>query len=412
MMWVFESRDISRNGGYSPLTTPFGYYGLMFHDGCVKAGSGFNFSMWAAGRGATEAPPLERMPRLIATGLPDAQFSAFGGEGTGVKLRGSAYTEAAQSTIQALRVAVYDGVPTYFGYFYDEPTHRWRLYCAGQKPAKRGNPVQAPGRLDGNLSRTGSFLEVPGAPGRVMNGDLVRTTARRGWFYGSDGKFYPAVQGREEEPVDQAETKPAQARPGQQGKAPQTTANAGEGKTTVVAANQMVYKMADYGTQGWVAMTMGGMEYYSKAEQPVTKGAKPELPEYLRPDKVAGLFRVPVDFGASKISSMNFPQAVLDYELKETGPNSKAALYYGTVDCITFQGNDSGELKKGTPTMQAMVSKERTWQSRTPGQSVKAGINQFRLSGLKSGTAYYYRLYVEHDEGKSWDYVSGIFKTP
>ena len=61
--------------------------------------------------------------------------------------------------------------------------------------------------------------------------------------------------------------------------------------------------------------------------------------------------------------------------------------------------------------MQAMVSKERTWQSKTPEQPVKAGINQFKLSGLKGKTTYYYRLYVEHDEGKSWDYVSGSFKT-
>ena len=173
----------------------------------------------------------------------------------------------------------------------------------------------------------------------------------------------------------------------------------------------MVYRMADYETQGWTAMTTGGMEYYARAEAPATTRARVALPEYLQPDIAAGLFRVPVDFGKANATRVGAHDAVLEYELKATGPHSRAVLYYGPVDCITFIGNGRAEQEKGTPTMRAMVRPERTWQARTPEQAVTAGGNSFALSGLKAGTTYYYRLYVEHDEGKSWDYVSGCFKT-
>ena len=59
-----------------------------------------------------------------------------------------------------------------------------------------------------------------------------------------------------------------------------------------------------------------------------------------------------------------------------------------------------------------MFRPERTWQSATPERKVTTGMNQFKLGGLKKGTTYYYRLFVTHDQGKSWDYQSGSFKTP
>ena len=59
-----------------------------------------------------------------------------------------------------------------------------------------------------------------------------------------------------------------------------------------------------------------------------------------------------------------------------------------------------------------MFRPERTWQSATPQQKVTTGMNQFKLGGLTKGTVYYYRLFVTHDQGKSWDYQSGSFRTP
>jgi hypothetical protein len=37
--------------------------------------------------------------------------------------------------------------------------------------------------------------------------------------------------------------------------------------------------------------------------------------------------------------------------------------------------------------------------------------NRFRLADLQAGMTYYYRLFVTHAEGKSWDYHSGRFTT-
>jgi hypothetical protein len=44
-MWVFESKSMNGASSYSPLTTPFGYFGTSFGGDQPR---GFNFSMWAA----------------------------------------------------------------------------------------------------------------------------------------------------------------------------------------------------------------------------------------------------------------------------------------------------------------------------------------------------------------------------
>ncbi len=54
---------------------------------------------------------------------------------------------------------------------------------------------------------------------------------------------------------------------------------------------------------------------------------------------------------------------------------------------------------------------ERTWQFATPEQNVATGMNHFELSGLSAATTYHYRLFVTHDQGKSWDYRSANFQT-
>jgi hypothetical protein len=80
----------------------------------------------------------------------------------------------------------------------------------------------------------------------------------------------------------------------------------------------------------------------------------------------------------------------------------------GTVDCLTYPPQ---KATKGSAVQIDMYHPERTWQSSTPERRVTAGTNPFKLSGLKAGTTYYYRLFITHDQGKSWDYQSGSFKT-
>ena len=132
------------------------------------------------------------------------------------------------------------------------------------------------------------------------------------------------------------------------------------------------------------------------------------MPEYLSPEKTAQLFELPVSFGASKASEVSPDHASIDYEIIKTGPNSKAILYYGTVDSLTYPPQ---KVTRGSAVLIDMYRPEHTWQSATPAQTVTTGMNQFKLSGLKVGTTYYYRLFVTHAHGKSWDYQSGSFKT-
>ena len=388
-MWVFETRSVSKTSSYSPLTTPFGYYGTSFkNDGRIPAGAGFNFSMWIAGRSATEAPPIEKMARLIGTDIPQADYSTFGGEGTGVKFRGAtAYKDEVDRTIQALRIETTDdGLMTYYGYFYDEQEKRWKLYASAQAPAGRKNGKNGPNF--GTMRGTGSFCEIPGPPNRERSGDLVREIMRRGWFYGSDQKWYRAQMGIDADGVP-----------------------APKEEETGPVSSKRVYYMKNYFTDGWMSMATGGIELYASnapATRPLKEGAVSQLPEYLSPDKAPQLFELPVQFGKSGATKVTSDQATIGYEIKKTGPNSKAVLYYGTVDSLTYPAQ---KVTKGSPAEIDMHRPDRTWQSATPEQKAVAGMNQFNLTGLKAGTRYYYRLYVVHDQGKSWDYQSGNFKT-
>lgn len=403
-LWVFETMDVGKTGSYSPLTTPFGYFGTSFmNGGKIPAGAGFNFSIWIANRNGTEAPPIEKMARLIGTDIPDAQYSTFGGEGTGVKFRGGAYKQATDRTIQALRVELgEDGLQTYYGYFYDELEKRWKLYASAQCPSRKN--------ANGLLGSTGSFCEIPGPPNRERSGDLVREIKRRGWFYGSDQKWYRAQIGNLPDEADLDEAAVAEAAPA--AKKPRAKRQAPAAAAPETASSKRVYYKPDYATEGWMGMATGGIETYlgnaAVNEKPaVKKGVPVPQPDYLAPEKVAQLFDLPVIFGAAKVSELAADHATIEYEIKKTGPNSKAILYYGTIDSLTYPAK---KVDKGSPVEIDMFRPERTWQAATPEQEVKAGMNAFKLSGLKPGTTYYYRLFVQHDEGKSWDYVSGNFK--
>ncbi len=390
-MWVFETRPVAKTSSYSPLTTPFGYFGTSFKDaGRIPPGSGFNFSMWIAGRNATEALPIEKMTRLIGTDLPDAHYSTFGSEGTGIRFAGVAYKDGADRTIQALRIEFADdGLRTYYGYFYDEPEQRWKVWASTQAPGPKKTAKSGPDF--GTLRGTGSFCEIPGPPNRERSGDVVREIKRRGWFYGSDQTWYRAQMSDDSDSGKRKKAKPS-------------SPDRLDGKRT--------YYMEDYATDGWMSMATGGMENYIATDQdhqpPRHDGAPAALPEYLSPEKTVQLFQLPIEFGESNASQVSANRAVIDYEIKQTGPNSKAVLYYGTVDCLTYPPQ---KVTQGSAVQIDMHRPERTWQSATPEQNIANGLNHFKLSDLRSATTYHYRLFVTHDQGQSWDYQSNQFKT-
>ena len=372
-IWVFETRAVSKISSYSPMTTPFGYFGTVFDEqGRVPKNGSFNFSMWVGSDKATAAPPLPEMSRLLATSLPDAEYSTFGHEGTGVKFRkATAYPEGAARTIQALRAERKGSLWTFHGYFYDESRGRWRLFASAQDFDPRRVSKDA-----GTLRSTGSFCEVPGPPAVERTGDLPRVIARRGWFQGSDGTWHAAILEPTRESRGTAGTSPT---------------------------NQRVTQ----DKEGWFVMATGGVDFLPSAKSSASASASsPTLPDYLSPAKVAQLREGSVDFKGSVTKVLPGGAAEVTYRLGSLGPAAQAVLHYGTVDCLTFV---AGKPVNNSSVERDIYSPARVWQKSTPSQTASSGNNVFRLAGLTPGSTYHYRLFVSHGEGKAWDEVSGSF---
>lgn len=391
-LWVFETQGLSANSSYVPITTPFGYFGTPLNDaGRVKAGAGFNFSMWLANRNAQHAPPTDQLPQLIATSLPHGEFGSFGGEGTGVRMQGTAYPNGADRIIQALRVEKRDEQQIFYGYFYDETSHAWKLYAAAEKPLsakeKRAGDV--------DLKQAGSFCEVPGPPATERSGDVVRVIRRRGWFMGEDQTWSRA--GFASNRKNAADDDPAD------------TTGAAENPAGPLSSRQAVHA-PDFTQAGWMIMSTGGIGVRAiGADVPANIPPTPQgLPEYLTPEKTAQLFALPVEFAGNKVADITRDSATVTYNLRKTGENSKGILYYGPQDCLTYLPR---EIKNGSPVERELFGPDRTWPSSLAEQNVQQGDNAFKLHDLKPGTTYFYRLYVHHDQGKSWDYASGQFQT-
>ncbi len=389
-MWVFETECVTPVSSYSPITTPFGYFGTSFIDGKIPRGAGYNFSMWAANNKADEAPTLEAMPQLIATGHPEATFSSFGHEGTGLKLRDAVvHPNGADRAIQAMRMTSDAGVDTFYGYVYNEDRQRWRLFAVGSKPQR------TPGRPS-DMTSAGSFCEVPGPPNVQRTGDVKRVIRRRGWFYGSDRRWYLADM-----PTPSVQAKSPRAR--------QDRARLAQGLLPI-ALNQYSRRAENYLTEGWIESATGGMECYraDQTSDQSNRQAKVSLPEYLATDKIAQLFALPIEFAESRTRTVTAQTAAIEYRLPRSGEDATAVLYYGTRDCMTFRRPD----KVGAAGVQRDVfDKSRTWQSATPPQPVRSGSNKFTLDNLDPGTTYYYRLFVSNTEGQSWDFRSSSFST-
>ncbi len=368
-MWVFETQSVTPVSSYSPITTRFGYFGASFgSDG--RAAGGVNFSMWAASRNAKQAPPLNEMPHLLATGNPQAEFGGFGHEGSGVKIRNwEPFAHHPRSVIQALRVQSKDGYDTWTGYLFDERTRRWVLYAVGRRPTqlRRGQTE--------TFLRPASFCEIPGPPATQRSGDIRRIMRRRGWFYGEDHRWHP---------VDR-----------------QTSGNP---RTARDPVNKFIAA-----EDGWFLMGTGGVEMLDPVTEVRLSETSDRLPVFLQPDVAQQLFELPVEFGETSAEAGR-TTATVSYDLKDAGPDATAVLHYGPVDCLTFVARKlHGTEKAGVS--EKLLSADRVWAHTTATQSVSNGRNRFQLDNLKPATRYFYRLLVTNRRGKSWAFDSGSFET-
>jgi hypothetical protein len=357
------TRSICDFSSYSPITTPFGYYGTSFGSDRRSNGN-FNFSMWAAGARGT-IPPLEQMPHLLAAGSPEAEFSGFGHEGSGVKLREwIPMPDRPELCIQALRVESNEKYDTYSGYFWDHPTRRWKLYAVGRK--WNGQKVKE------HLT-PGSFCEIPGPPQVQRTGDLVREVRRRGWHYGEDKKWHPmdTFNCRSKDP-----------------------------------ANKFWYTT----DEGEFAMGTGGMRYY-EFKQPSAPINENQLPEFLTPEATAQLTRLPAGIKEFTATSVTRNSATIQLAMAPAGTNSHARIFYGETDCLTFAKRQLHGTERKSEVSQSTQADKRSWSNNSQRIALKDGLNQITLTGLKPATTYYYRCLITNDQGKCWTFQTNSFST-
>lgn len=310
-LWIMEVRPLpSQNDFYSPITTPFGYFGSTFNaDG---TSSGINFSMWSFSAGKQE-PPIAQLSHLLAVGSAQATFDGFTHEGTGVKPRkwnpyaGRKLTNAPL----ALRLDPGDPYDTYTGYFFDEAIQSWRLYASGRKWSGKGSTQ--------NLL-PGCFVEVPGPPHIQRTGHIVRSADLRGWCRDSTGTWHTL-----------------------------DTMNGSKSDAAREQTNSLWSRSPD----GWFRMATGGLTHFRYPNGVVVKIDKfKDLPSFLSPEKVWILNQIPSTIRVLSATRQGNALAI-EVELSSTctSPSAVKALV-GSTDALSFaerweRTEELGSIKPG-----------------------------------------------------------------
>lgn len=341
-LWVMEMDAAPGElGFYSPITTPFGYYGPTWRpDGTVN--SGFNFSLWSYGRGK-KAPPIEQLSHLIAVGNSEAKFSGFGHEGTGVKIRGWEPLKGRQGQRQAiaLRVEPGENYDTYFSYFYASDEERWRFFGAGRK-FNKARPLKS--------LWVGSFVEVPGPPQRQRTGPYPRRMRYRGWVMDAEGRWTALDQMR--------------------------NGNIDE-ETGLTHTNR---GLTDDGrfyleTGGW-----GGRKPPAGADIVRDAGARRPIPKFMKPESLRPLMGLPSEVEKVEVRRRN-GRVEVRFKVRDAGREAKATVYYGEREGLTFV--------------------ER-WPRNAVLEDVNDGWSNASLPGVQTGSPLFVRVLLENQNGRFW----------
>ncbi len=342
-LWIFEMD--AKPGDlnfYSPMTTPFGYYGPTWQaNGVVN--SGMNFSLWSFGRGQQE-PPIEQLSHLIAIGNRQAKFSGFDHEGTGVKIRGWEPLKGRQGQKQAfaLRVEPGDVYDTYFTYYFDHKEGKWHLFGVGNKIKKKNR------RFTGLT--VGSFVEVPGPPPSQRTGAYHRRMRYRGWFVDGKGKLHP---------VDQMST------------------------GDIVKKTDLTYTNRGVTEDGRFYLETGGWTFRKAPKQKhvtLKPSRKITKVDFLDGDDLKFLQTVPCEITGKKIKQTTAGVEV-SFHIRHIGKNPTVKLYWGNKEGLTFADR---------------------WTNNVSVNKIKEGNNKFIIRNAPSGKPLFVRLLLTNNEGQFW----------
>lgn len=348
-LWVMEMDAVPGDlGFYSPVTTPFGYYGPTWRaDGTVN--SGFNFSLWSYGRGKPE-PPVEQLSHLLAIGNRHATFSGFGHEGTGVKIRNWEPLAGRQGQRQVIALRVESGDPydTYFSYFYAADERRWRLFGVGNK-FNRGKPLQS--------LWVGSFVEVPGPPHVQRTGPYPRTMRYRGWVMDSHGDWHS---------LDQLATGNVNRQTG------------------------LTHTDRGLTDDGWFYLQTGGWIFRKAPRKPHIRSSvrrRPQ-PEYLSLENSAFLKTVPAEI---TVTALRRDRNRLrgSFHVRNLGRSAEVTVFHGSDEGLTFADR---------------------WSHRQTLRSPQEGDNTFTIENVSADNSTHVRLLLKNHEGQFWSDRTAILK--
>lgn len=328
---------------YSPVTTPFGYYGPAWRaDGTV--GAGFNFSLWSFRRNQRE-PATEKLSHLLAVGHPTAEFGGFDHEGTGVKVRNWEPLAGRQEQRQAIALRVEPGprYDTYYSYFYEHDKQRWRFFATGAK-ANNGRPLRS--------LWVGSFVEVPGPPQRQRTGVYPRTMRYRGWVCDAQGSWAPLDQMTYGD-VDR-----------NTGLTPTARGVADDGRFWLSAG-------------GWTFRKPPAERFVTLAE-----AAEIDDAGYLDGAAQEYLSSQPVRLACKKVR-LAHGALTGAYELHGASEPMRIDAFWGTQDGVTFASR---------------------WTHRDELPAPKGLRNSFTIADVPAGSPIYVRLLVTCPEGKYWSH--------
>ncbi|VGO20820.1 DUF3472 domain-containing protein [Pontiella sulfatireligans] len=324
---------------YAPITTPFGYYGPTWKaNGLVN--TGFNFSLWSFGRGKEE-PPIEKLSHLIAIGDPNAKFSGFSHEGTGVKIRGWNPLEGRPGQRQAFAIRMEPGetYTTYFTYFFATDENRWRMFGVGKTWNKR-KPKDTLG--------IGSFVEVPGPPTRQRTGPYERRMRYRGWVVDGKGKLHPYDRMSEGD-IDKA--------------------------------TGLTHTDRGLTDDGWFYLQTGGWAFRkTDGKEPVVLPPKTvHRVGYLSAADLKFLQTVPCEIAGTGIKQTS-SGAKVSFSIRNLGKNPEVKIYWGEEEGLTFSDR---------------------WKNSIDVKKSREGANSVMIDA-PAGKPLFVRLFLKNGEGQFW----------